>query len=612
MSVNLQNIFSFQTTKPETFVDNTQSDDVRTNELKTLLSVFDFGLKKTQNFFLLSQKEGLFKIAENGDLKTKARLSNHQNCRLLQQTDSFFAFLSEGNLVVFEKWSLQEESPLVYLELTLSSLLSFKISETLLAIDTRSHAILIDLRKKILLFKEKQVLEEKCKVKSRPLICQGDKAFFHFPRGNQIQRYTLGKDYWDKKEERKENTSLAESLENDAYLHQSVRLDEEISLPKGFRATSAHLTFENGLLLFLMSKRLLLVLSEFLKPEGEYLLQDEEIHEAQIKLSKDKQKALVLLTNYFDESLKSYYGLNFLFLLDLTAGQPIRVKTITGPIHNILWSQNSEEFIVFSGHMPAHVLFYNRFGEPKLELGIMYANFGKFSPDQKYLVLGASGNLSGNMLIYDNIALKLSAEVKSPSGSKFKWMADSQRFELATCQDRLKVDNCLTLHGVSGKCLMRVDCSESQLNETLFIQNCFSQTALEYNDNSFVEKPKKEKRVLTQRIIDNVISGLKKESREVRYISNQYIDETNLDIARMQLVKDEEAKLHQKKHKKVGNVVLTKGENFGLSRVPKVILEEYEGEDKEQPKNGKRKKKKSKETPNEEKEDKLEEIRTKI
>lgn len=608
MAVNLGNIFSLASgagslagEAPAQAVRTPASvaDEEKTRALRSIFGGFQTAAPKPKSYLLTSEGQGLFRTEESGNPATKRRIGDYKEAKRLTQSTHFWAFLCENRVVVFEKVALQEETPTAYLEIPVQSVNDLQLSEDFLAIEDKTASLLVGLRSRRLIFKGVQAIEDRCPGIGKPMVCKSDVAFYIFSASGTIQKYSMAptakpKDATPPPVPAPAAPVLAEQLAAESFLSPDFRLEEEISLPKGFKISSAHLTANDGLLLLILAKKVVLLLSKWLKPEGEFPLGDQEVHEAQIKVSPDGKNALILLTNFFDESLRSYYGENFLFLLDTKEGKLVRVPTVSGPIHNFTWSKSGGEFLAFSGHMPTYVIFYNQFGEPKIQLGSLYANFGKFSPDRRYLAVGASGNLTSSLLIYDNQQLKIVAEVKPITGAKFKWLPDSRRFTLSTCQDKLKVDNQVSMFRLTGELLTRLDHTDGQLFECMYVWEGTAEKDVQFFGEAEPEKTAKPKKLMNLKTSDALESIIKKESRDIQFISEAHIVEVNEELKRAQKAKEEEVKAKAKPEKEAAPkvVVLQKGKNFGVPR-PKPEEEEGAGEAKKDEKTAKNNRKKS-------------------
>ena len=248
----------------------------------------------------------------------------------------------------------------------------------------------------------------------------------------------------------------------------SENYSKEFRIPKGGVASSVSLTADNGLCILCLSTKVALITDDNLTPIFAIDLPQESFHEAQIQMSKNRQCALVLFTNYLDDSGKSYYGTNRLQLINTHSGKSTDVLTVRGPIHSISWNPNSTEFVAFSGHMPAHSIIYSNFGDSRIQMGVLYANFAKWSPDSKFIAVGGFGSLDTGLSIYDSADLKIVSQVKTEQATSFKWLSDSKRFMMAILFHKLKVANCVRLYSVEGNLLLKLNFSKTQLLEVKF------------------------------------------------------------------------------------------------------------------------------------------------
>ena len=64
---------------------------------------------------------------------------------------------------------------------------------------------------------------------------------------------------------------------------------------------------------------------------------------------------------------------------------------------DVQWTEDSKDFLVISGKMPATVTMYDKNCLPYYELGKMHLNTIKFSPHNEYILLGGYASLAGEM-----------------------------------------------------------------------------------------------------------------------------------------------------------------------------------------------------------------------
>ncbi|GJQ13508.1 hypothetical protein GpartN1_g5299.t1 [Galdieria partita] len=157
-----------------------------------------------------------------------------------------------------------------------------------------------------------------------------------------------------------------------------------------------------------------------------------------------KGTALVCwITSDSDSSGKSYYGESFLYY-----GCPKRSKELKqvdlprkGPIQDVSWSPDGEQFIIVYGSMPARATLFNWLCEPLFDFGTGTRNTISFSPHGRFLCLGGFGNLPGDLEFWDIKERKLLGRASAPCTTSFMWSPDSQFFLAATTFPRLRVDN---------------------------------------------------------------------------------------------------------------------------------------------------------------------------
>ncbi len=89
-----------------------------------------------------------------------------------------------------------------------------------------------------------------------------------------------------------------------------------------------------------------------------------------------------------------------------------RVPTYKGPIHDVAWNPNGQEFIAISGFMPAGSVLFNSECVPKFEFGQHHRNTIRWSPFSRYVLLGGFGNLSGDMDIWETATKQKIASCK--------------------------------------------------------------------------------------------------------------------------------------------------------------------------------------------------------
>ena len=81
---------------------------------------------------------------------------------------------------------------------------------------------------------------------------------------------------------------------------------------------------------------------------------------------------------------------------DNTAGG--RVDLGDGPIHSVVWSPNSKEFLAIHGVMPAKVTLFDHRANPIYSFPPAPRNSVSYSPHGRFIAIGGFGNLKGDVV----------------------------------------------------------------------------------------------------------------------------------------------------------------------------------------------------------------------
>lgn len=164
---------------------------------------------------------------------------------------------------------------------------------------------------------------------------------------------------------------------------------------------------------------------------------------------------LVTAITDVDASGKSYYGESFLYLLNVATRSDMRIiLKKEGPVHDVVWSDTSDQFGAVYGYMPAQTTFFNARGKELHTLPPSSRNTLRYSPQGRYIVVAGFGNLQGAMDILDRE--KNFATVASLTASNttfYEWSPCGRYILTATLSPRLRVDNGVRLWHFSGKLL---------------------------------------------------------------------------------------------------------------------------------------------------------------
>lgn len=155
-----------------------------------------------------------------------------------------------------------------------------------------------------------------------------------------------------------------------------------------------------------------------------------------------------------DQSNKSYYGEQNLYLVAINGDSCTVPLAKLGPVYSVKWNPNGKEFAVCYGFMPSRVTLYNLKGEASFDMGegprneLFYNRFGNI------LLLCGFGNIgSGKMQFWNVDARKEIIEMDVPRTTFLEWAPDGQHLLTATTTPRLRIENCYRIWHYSGRLL---------------------------------------------------------------------------------------------------------------------------------------------------------------
>ncbi|KAH3903206.1 related to Eukaryotic translation initiation factor 2A [Saccharomycodes ludwigii] len=168
---------------------------------------------------------------------------------------------------------------------------------------------------------------------------------------------------------------------------------------------------------------------------------------------------LCLAITDFDQSNKSYYGENTLYLITFQGvngklgGQSMRVSlNEEGPIHGFTWSPTNREFAVCYGFMPATTTFFDLRANVIHSIPKLPRNTIDYSPSGRHIILAGFGNLQGSVDILDRYdKYKKVSTFNAANSVVCKWSPGGEFILTATTSPRLRVDNGLKIWHYTGK-----------------------------------------------------------------------------------------------------------------------------------------------------------------
>lgn len=172
----------------------------------------------------------------------------------------------------------------------------------------------------------------------------------------------------------------------------------------------------------------------------------------QLKWNNLGTSLIVLAQTEVDKSNKSYYGETNMYILSANGAFDSRIQLgKEGPIHDVSWSPNSQEFGVVYGYMPAKTTIFNQRAVEQHSFNLGPRNTILFSPHGRFVLVAGFGNLAGQMDIYD---LQKNYEkvctIEASNASVCEWSPDGKHILTATTSPRLRVDNGIRIWHVGG------------------------------------------------------------------------------------------------------------------------------------------------------------------
>jgi translation initiation factor 2A len=183
-----------------------------------------------------------------------------------------------------------------------------------------------------------------------------------------------------------------------------------------------------------------------------------------VKFSWNKKGSAVLVVTStdVDKTGSSYYGEQGLLYLSARGDGNLVILDKKGPIYDVQWHPNSEEFCVLYGFMPSKATLFNNNSDPIHDFGTAHRNLAQFNPHGNILCLAGFGNLRGNMEFWDRKTLKLLSKPQASDSTHFQWCPDGVHVVTATTAPRLREGNGFKLWHFRGSLLFHEDTPPKQ------------------------------------------------------------------------------------------------------------------------------------------------------
>lgn len=198
--------------------------------------------------------------------------------------------------------------------------------------------------------------------------------------------------------------------------------------------------------------------------EGLNLVQELSIEkgtEAGVHWNRDGTKAIVWSQTDVDTTGRSYYGEHKLYIVSgENSGK--QVRTEDGPVHDVKWSPEMDEFIVISGFMPAVSCVFRPNGSKKQVIAKHHRNTVRWNPFGNLVLIGGFGNLQGDIEVYEKSSMNIVGNCRANSCVACEWSPCGKMFVTATLCPRMRVDNGYAIYYYTGEKLITVN-AENEL-----------------------------------------------------------------------------------------------------------------------------------------------------
>lgn len=182
--------------------------------------------------------------------------------------------------------------------------------------------------------------------------------------------------------------------------------------------------------------------------------------EVKIKWNQRATPLLLQVHSQIDKIKQSYYGTSSLYFVNAFTSRDIRIMANEGLIYDTIWSNNENKFYICKGEMPAEISVYDRNGEFLYTYGSHKYNTLKLNFNEKMLLTGGFGNLSGDICIWNTQTKKEITKTKASCAVICEFFNDGKHFLTATTHPRLRVDNDIKIYKYNGLVVSRITFDE--------------------------------------------------------------------------------------------------------------------------------------------------------
>ncbi|SBS87144.1 eukaryotic translation initiation factor eIF2A, putative, partial [Plasmodium ovale curtisi] len=182
--------------------------------------------------------------------------------------------------------------------------------------------------------------------------------------------------------------------------------------------------------------------------------------EIKLKWNKNGTALLLQIHTQIDKEKQSYYGSSNLYFIDTLTCKDVNIMTNKGLIYDTIWSYNQNKFYVCKGEIPAEIVLYDKNGNISYSYGRHKYNTLKLNCNEKLLLTGGFGNLSGDISIWNTSNKKEVTKTKSSCAVICEFFNDGKHFLTATTHPRLRVDNNIKIYKYNGLIVSKINFDE--------------------------------------------------------------------------------------------------------------------------------------------------------
>jgi len=166
----------------------------------------------------------------------------------------------------------------------------------------------------------------------------------------------------------------------------------------------------------------------------------------------NKPCSAAIVTSWCEKAEKnSYYGQKMLYLMNVKAQEAFQIDFPKDPlVTDAVWAPSGKEMLVLHGANPAQCSVLDVKGDTLCALDRGARNTILMNPLSNLAMIGAMGNMSPKMEVWDLPGRALLSSSPLPDMTHMEWSPCGQYLLTATCAPRLRVNNGYRIYHYSG------------------------------------------------------------------------------------------------------------------------------------------------------------------